>query len=139
MSEANGQATTDTARLHRFSALQAYTRELPRMSCPPQLSHNLGATHAGVRQMEDVLGYKLTLTYQDYKQCYLRYEYCATPRQHVPRRDLGASANVQETDEVDRGYPPLRRRGVAWWTDSTSMISSRDWTSRRTLATLRFF
>jgi hypothetical protein len=36
------------------------------------LSHRLGSTHDGLRQMEEVLGYKDTLTYRDFKRAYIR-------------------------------------------------------------------
>lgn len=63
------------------------------------LGYNLGSTHTGSRQIEEVLGYKDRLTYGDFKRAYLRYDIAQRLVNAYPEETWSQVPTVQEDDQ----------------------------------------
>src|SRR5262245_39212243 len=65
------------------------------------LSYRLGSTHDGARQIEEVLGYKDTLTYRDFKRAYIRYDLAKRIVETYPQATWSQMPLVHEDAQAD--------------------------------------
>jgi hypothetical protein len=91
MGEANVHTTQIPGGWLRAYAADLFTRL--------GLSHALGSTHQGERDIEAVLGYKAHLTYQDFKHAYLRYDLAQRLVNAYPEDTWAQFPTVREDDE----------------------------------------
>lgn len=99
MAESNGHTTTVPAWMHPIlRSFQAITTRVG-------LSHRLGSTHEGMRDIEAVLGYKDSLTYRDFKRAYLRNDIARRVVTIWPDITWGAPPIVQDDPAADTPTP----------------------------------
>jgi len=97
MTETNGHTTQLPGGWLRAYAADLFSRL--------GLSHALGSTHRGERDIEAVLGYKGHLTYQDFKRAYLRYDLAQRLVNAYPEDTWAQFPTVREDDEEAHDTP----------------------------------
>lgn len=99
MAETNGIPTTPP------SWFAAILRSFAATSSRLSLSHRLGSTHAGAREIEEVLGYKDRLVYADFKRAYVRYDLAQALVSIYPDATWSQPPTVTEDNDAETDTP----------------------------------
>ena len=99
MAETNGHSTAFPAWMAPI--LRTYQVLTTRVG----LSHLLGSTHDGMRQMEDLFGYKYRLTYLDYKRAYTRNDLAKRIVSTWPEETWGVTPIIHDDQEARTETP----------------------------------
>ena len=96
MSEQNGQSTSDPSRLLSiFSAITSRS----------ELSARLGTTFGGLRNVHETLGYKVSLTFRDYKARVLRQHIAHRLIEVFPKATWAAMPKIEADDSPEQETP----------------------------------
>ena len=111
MANLNGDTTTVPS-----STWHALLRGFASATSRLGLSHRLGSTHEGARDIEEVLGYKDHLTYKDFKRAYERYDLAQRLVNAFPDATWGQSPLLREGGDphpltpFEQGWDDLAQR-----------------------------
>jgi hypothetical protein len=103
----NGHAPEAAAQ--QLASVQEAARTLLTQALPlasrQALGYQLGSTHDGARQIEEVLGYKHVLFYRDFKRAYQRYDLAQRLVNAFPHDTWGQTPTIREDNQDDVETP----------------------------------